>query len=270
LTEIEPKLFIGSGFAISCIGHMAILTLGLIFVGANPFDSAPVDPITVEIVSSHAVETGSGKPAAPAGATETAPPFEPVAPASRPQPTPPSTPQATPPPDPPTARQALAPTQAGPSRPTFIPWLPPPPDPPPPAQPHEPNPADMFAMPLTMPDGSLGGNFDAPATDKANIANDDIAAFRNHLKPSSTLPAAVNTTDDVRAVLRIYLNPDGTLAAPPQPIRIEGVSRGGGALYQSAVAALRKCQPYNMLPPDRYNEWKVFDLSFTPQNFGGG
>jgi len=48
------------------------------------------------------------------------------------------------------------------------------------------------------------------------------------------------------------------------------VSRGGGALYQSAVTALRKCQPYNMLPPDKYNEWKVFDLSFTPQNFGGG
>jgi len=33
---------------------------------------------------------------------------------------------------------------------------------------------------------------------------------------------------------------------------------------------VRKCQPYKMLPPDKYNEWKVFDLSFTPQNFGGG
>jgi len=128
----------------------------------------------------------------------------------------------------------------------------------------------MFAMPLTMPDGSLGGSFDAPAVDRANIANDDITAFHNHLKTCSTLPAGLNTTDDVRAVLRIYLKPDGTLAAPPQPIRIEGVSRGGGALYQSVVAALRKCQPYTMLPRDKYNEWKVFDLSFTPQNFGGG
>ena len=261
----------GSGFAISCIGHMAILAMGFIFAGANPFDSAPVEAITVDIVSPDEVETGSGKPGATAAdAPETALSFEPVAPASRPQPTASATPQATPPPDPPAARQALAPTQAGPSRPTFIPWLPPPPDPPPLAQPREPNPADMFAMPLTMPDGTLGGSFDAPAIDKANIASDDIAAFRNHLKTCSTLPAAVNTADDVRAVLRIYLNPDGTLAAPPQPIRIEGVSRGGGALYQSAVAALRKCQPYNMLPPDRYNEWKVFDLSFTPQNFGGG
>jgi hypothetical protein len=127
----------------------------------------------------------------------------------------------------------------------------------------------MFGMPLTMPDGRLGGSFDAPAIDKANITNDDLAAFHNHLKTCSRLPSGINTTDDVKAILRISLKPDGTLAAPPQPIRIEGVSRGGGALYQSVVAALRKCQPYTMLPPDKYNEWKVFDLSFTPQNFGG-
>jgi hypothetical protein len=24
------------------------------------------------------------------------------------------------------------------------------------------------------------------------------------------------------------------------------------------------------LPADRYGEWKVLDLSFTPQDFGGG
>jgi len=261
--KIEPKLFRGSGFAISCIGHMVILALGLIFAGVNPFDSAPVDAITVEIVSPNEFE-GIGK----SGAAATAPSFEPAAPASRAQPTPPSQPQATPPPEPRTTREAASASRAAAS--SFMPWLQPPPEPPPPAEPHEPNAADMFVLPLTMPDGSLGGNFDAPATDKANIANDDIAAFHNHLKTCSTLPAGVSTTDDVRAVLRIYLKPDGTLAAPPQPIRIEGVSRGGGALFQSAVAALRKCQPYNMLPPDKYNEWKVFDLSFTPQNFGGG
>jgi hypothetical protein len=261
--KIEPKLFRGLGFAISGIGHMAILALGLIFAGANPFDSAPVDAITVEIVSPNEVE-GIGKPAAAA----TEPSFETVAPASRAQPTPPLQPQATPPPDPPTRHQAADASHAAAS--SFMPWPQPPPETPPPAEPREPNAADMFALPLTMPDGSLGGSFDAPATDKASIPNDDIAAFHNHLKTCAALPAGVSATDDVRAVLRIYLKPDGTLAAPPQPIRIEGVSKGGGALYQSAVAALRKCQPYTMLPPDKYNEWKVFDLSFTPQNFGGG
>jgi len=265
MAQKQPQLFIGSGFVISCVGHMAILTLGLIFAGANPFDSAPTAAITVDIVSPDEVETSPGTAAAaPTGAPETAPSFEPPAPQPRPMPQ--SASQATPPSDSPATREASAPTQAVPSPPSSVPW----PQPPPPAEPHERSATDMFAMPLTMPDGRLGGSFDAPAIDKANIANDDMAAFHNRLKTCATLPAGVNTTDDIRAVLRIYLKPDGTLAAPPQPIRIEGVSRGGGALYQSVVAALRKCQPYNMLPPDRYNEWKVFDLSFTPQNFGGG
>jgi hypothetical protein len=38
---------------------------------------------------------------------------------------------------------------------------------------------------------------------------------------------------------------------------------------QSAVSALQACQPYAMLPADRYGEWKVLDLSFTPQDFAG-
>jgi hypothetical protein len=261
--KIEPKLFRGSGFAISCIGHMAILALGLIFAGVSPFDPAPVEAITVDIVSPNEV-AGIGEP----GAAATAPSFEPVAPTSRAQPPPPSQPQATPPPDPRPARQAADPSGAAAS--SLMPWLQPPPEPPPPAEPHEPSAADMFGLPLTMPDGSLGGSFDAPATDRANIANENIAAFHNHLKTCSRLPAGVNKTDNFKVVLRIRLGPDGTLATPPEPIWVEEQSRGGGALYQSAVAALRKCQPYNMLPPDKYSEWKVFDLSFTPQNFGGG
>ena len=40
------------------------------------------------------------------------------------------------------------------------------------------------------------------------------------------------------------------------------------ALMQGAIAALEACQPYTMLPADRYGEWKVLDLSFTPKDLG--
>jgi hypothetical protein len=292
--QIEPKLvFTRPGFAISCIGHVAMLTIGLMFAGANPFASAPADAITVEIVSPNEVETGLGEPeAAPAAAAADGSSFDPAASAQQPtasaqsqqQPPPTAQPQQQPPPTaqpqqqpPPTSaqpqrttRQALAPTQTLPT-PSSTPWFQPLPETAPPADDtHEFNPAEMFAMPLALPDGKLGGSFDAPAFDKASIPSGDIAAFHDRLKTCSRLPASVNVTDNVRAVLRIFLKPDGTLAAPPQPLRIEGVSRGGGDLYVSIVAALRKCQPYNMLPPDKYDEWKVFDLTFTPQSFGGG
>jgi hypothetical protein len=78
-----------------------------------------------------------------------------------------------------------------------------------------------------------------------------ITAFRDHLKTCSRLPDGVNVTDNAGVVLRAFLKPDGTLAARPQPIRIEGVVRQGGEYpYESIVAALRECQPYNLLPPN--------------------
>jgi hypothetical protein len=38
---------------------------------------------------------------------------------------------------------------------------------------------------------------------------------------------------------------------------------------QAAKQALEACQPYAMLPADKYDEWKVLDLDFTPQDFAG-
>ena len=59
---------------------------------------------------------------------------------------------------------------------------------------------------------------------------------------------------------------EGKLAT--DPILIEAsASAKGPALMQGAIAALVACQPYAMLPADRYREWKVLDLSFTPQDF---
>lgn len=109
-------------------------------------------------------------------------------------------------------------------------------------------------------------NFDAPATDAADIASTVIAAFRRHLKTCSKLPASLSGADDVKVKLRVLMTPDGRLAA--EPILIEAsASMKGPLLMQGAVRALQAWQPYAMLPVDRYGEWKVLDLSFTPQDF---
>jgi hypothetical protein len=112
------------------------------------------------------------------------------------------------------------------------------PDPPSPAEKPPPTVADMFAMPMVLPDGRLGGGFDAAASDK------------------------------VRIVLRVAFNSDGSLAGSPTLIEASASAKGP-LLMMSAMAALRACQPYTMLPPEKYAEWKVIDLSFTPQDFGG-
>ena len=59
-----------------------------------------------------------------------------------------------------------------------------------------------------------------------------------------------------------------TIRHAAEPILIEATaSAKGPLLMQSAISALQACQPYGMLPVDRYGEWKVLDLSFTPQDF---
>ena len=115
---------------------------------------------------------------------------------------------------------------------------------------------------------SADEGFDAPAAQNADVASSVISAFRRHLRTCSKLPATLARADAVSVKLRVLMTSQGTLAS--EPILIEAsVSTKGPLLMQSAISALRACQPYAMLPADRYGEWKVLDLSFTPQDFGG-
>jgi hypothetical protein len=64
------------------------------------------------------------------------------------------------------------------------------------------------------------------------------------------------------------MTPDGKLSG--NPVVLEGSGNLKGLdLRQSAADALQACQPYTMLPADKYGEWSVLDLTFTPQDFSG-
>ena len=93
-----------------------------------------------------------------------------------------------------------------------------------------------------------------------------VTAFRGRIKQCSKLPAALAPSDDLMIKLRILMTRDGRLAAEPM-VKEGSASVKAIDLKEGAVAALSACQPYTMLPPDRYNEWKVIDLTFTPRDF---
>lgn len=115
--------------------------------------------------------------------------------------------------------------------------------------------------------GKSEGGFEDKAT-TANLKSSVVADFRRHLKTCSKLPESVAPSDHIVVKLRVFMQHNGRLAADP-------VIGGGSAnikainLLQSAIAALKDCQPYTMLPADRYGEWKVLDLDFTPKDFPG-
>jgi hypothetical protein len=126
----------------------------------------------------------------------------------------------------------------------------------------------VLGLPLDLPQDKRNDTYDAPAIESADLASSPIAEFRRHIKTCSTLPKEVGPSDKVAIKLRVMMRPDGRLAADPQ--LIEGTASAKGALLmQNAISALQSCQPYAMLPAEKYNEWKVLDLSFTPQDFGG-
>jgi hypothetical protein len=125
-------------------------------------------------------------------------------------------------------------------------------------------PPELPAEPKDAPKDDGG---DAKDSISAKLPPEVVAELRRHLKSCSKLPAGVAPTDAVRIRLRAVMATDGTLAR--EPILIEAPpSAKGVAIVKSAMSALQACQPYKMLPSDKYAEWKVMDLSFTPGDFG--
>jgi hypothetical protein len=131
----------------------------------------------------------------------------------------------------------------------------------------------MLGLPgdLTAPSSSTdkpGDGNDATASTAADVESSLIAEFRRRLKTCSKLPASIAPSDNIMIKLRVMMASDGTLAADPIPIEASA-SEKGPLLMQGAISALQACQPYAMLPRDRYGEWKVIDLTFTPHDFIG-
>jgi hypothetical protein len=131
----------------------------------------------------------------------------------------------------------------------------------------------MLGLPQDLPQGlpqdRLGDGFDAPASTKAEVASNLVTEFRRHLKTCSMLPKSISPSDAIKIKLRVFMTPGGKLAT--EPVLIEAsASAKGPALMQSAISALQACQPYAMLPVDKYSEWRVLDLNFTPQDFASG
>jgi hypothetical protein len=260
---------IRSGIAASAIGHLSILTAVLIFTEVHPFGTVTAEPITVDIVSPD--EAAKKAEPIPTPKTEPSDSFD-LSSKSAPSSSPAHAAGATATPQPQKQAALSAPSVNRPQTQQANAQPQPPSTSPLPAyRPPEPDLSIKYHVLLGLPPDlpqAKSGDFDAPASKTADIASSLIAEFRRHLKTCSKLPGSIALSDKVKVTLRVLMTPEGKLAA--EPILIEAsASTKGPALMQGAITALQACQPYAMLPADRYGEWKVLDLSFTPQDFSG-
>jgi len=122
----------------------------------------------------------------------------------------------------------------------------------------------MLNLPMET-EASLGG---PPSESKSNLAREEIAEFKAQVSKCWVMPAGVPSTPGFDVLIRIALKPDGTLGSKPELVRAPA-SAAGPALVDSAKRALQKCQPYATLPADRYQDWKILELTFTAQGPAG-
>ena len=287
---MERWQFIGWGIAASALAHVLFAAVIFLSTDVHTYDQATPDPIAVDVVSDEPEKAPEPTPAPLPSPDLTLPkpaasPL-PQAPASQQQATPPAqpSPQTTPretakpqaqPATQPKQQQALPPQQAQPQ------FQQPAPSASPLQQgmhgyiPAQPDLTVQYGVMLGLPDAlpPLAASADKHEDDKqagamatSNLSTDLVTAFRTHLRSCSRLPGSISRGDNVMVRLRVVMSPDGRLATEPDLIEVKSPIKGVD-LKQSAVNALMACQPYAMLPPDRYREWRVLELSFTPQDF---
>jgi hypothetical protein len=277
---IATKRFNRRGLAISAFVHVGILAVVLVFARAAPHEAMPPDAMQVEIVSPKEIPRYSGTPSAlrmsgteqtAQAQAQTAQNEQPPAVPTPPQPNNQHQAQHDAPPKPQQSQGALPQAkepQLPPADAARVATAQPAPDPPAPASEETPDMPDTAARAafLALAGGRLGGGFAAPPIDSPLVGYDFTMPFRELVSTCATLPPGINRSERISIGVRVFLNRDGTLAAAPQLLD-SNPSADQQALMQNFTSGLQKCQPYTMLPPDRYKQWNTIDLVVYPRNY---
>jgi hypothetical protein len=275
------KRYIRPGTVVSVVFHLGVLIAALLSVSPDAFRAPPPDAMLVEVVMpeesprfegwpSNLHSSGSGKQPSADGKG-------PVTQAPPPNPRPQSEQQAQQRPIPPhEAEDATAPRLPAPEamqadlvhtektdpekqnksserQPTVSPPTEP--------RPEQPNIAEEVRQYVAL-GGPLGGGFAAPPVGTNILGDDWTAPFRERVGMCSKLEG-VEPTDKVSIQIRISFNRDGTLTSPPH-LLVPAPSTKQKALMESAVEALQRCQPFTMLPLEKYKQWKTMVVYVTP------
>ncbi len=276
---IATKRFNRNGLIISALCHVGIVAVVLLFARAASQQAVPPDAMQVQIVMPKEIPRYSGTPSTlrTSGTEQTAQSQALTAKSAQP-------PTVTPPPQPKDQHQAQRNAPPKPQEPQTAPpqakELPlpaadtaqvamaqPAPDPPAPAAEATPDTPDAAAKAafLALAGGRLGGGFAAPPIDSPLVGYDFTEPFRELVSSCGALPPGVGPGEKISITVRVFLNRDGTLADGPQLLE-SNPSAEQHALMQTFVSGLQKCQPYTMLPQDRYSQWKTLDLVVHPHN----
>jgi colicin import membrane protein len=288
------------GIVISCLGHVGVLAWGLVTFAAKPMQAPPAEALPIDFISAsqfsqmtaglkNAPLTGTPKPLADkvaepkpvkqdapkaadkpeittAAAAEKSPPL--------PEPKPPEKSEKKPEPKVDQIAEQLKKEEAKkPPKPEEKPA------PKKPVQQAHKFDADQVAALLDRRDprrqmAAADALNNAPtlgtsAGNAATLSQSEIDALRAKLISLWNPPAGITKPEDYIIRVRIRLGKDGRLTSPPIVL-----TSGQGTLFDatrdSAVRAIFRGQPYDMLSPATYDVWKDMEINFDPRDLMRG
>jgi len=103
----------------------------------------------------------------------------------------------------------------------------------------------------------------------AKLSQSELDAMRARLMQLWNPPAGVQNPEELIVRVRIQLSRDGKLSGPPMVL-----TSGRGVMFESArdsaIRALFRGQPFNMLSPSTYDLWKEIEITFDPRDMFRG
>lgn len=290
-----------TGLTISAMGHAALLLWGVVSFSARPYEATPTDSLPVDIISAtefsqltagakNAPQVETPKPVVEKIAERT-PVKDPAAKvAEKPEITPTAEPAAAPPqaktepkpaprekaePDPVADQIADQLKKIEPKKveqPQQQVKIPAPPQKPAKPQPKfDPNKVAALLDKRDPRRQAAGGEtlnsqvaLGSPTGNAQSLSQNEIDALRAQIQACWNPPVGLAEAKDLTVLVRLMLNPDGTLSG--EPVLLNRVSN---PLFQvaaeSAVRAIQRCQPYK-LPIAKYAVWKDVEIVFDPRD----
>lgn len=140
--------------------------------------------------------------------------------------------------------------------------------------------ADQFAAllnKLTAPAATTSNAKPADRTVKGigqmnAMTMDLVDALRDQISQCWNAPVGAPHAEQLVVTIEVFLNPDGSVAQPPQ-LTSDSASAAPGnpfmrAAGDAAMRAIYVCAPYK-LPADRYSIWRDITVTFDPRKMVG-
>lgn len=140
--------------------------------------------------------------------------------------------------------------------------------------------ADRIAALLDKSPDERGGQVEAPQQGETaslgssrgpgdRLTISEIDALRQQIERCWNPPVGVLEADGLVVRINMELGPDGFVIGTPRVMN-SNLDTNFQIAAEAAIRAVSQCQPYTMLPTEKYDVWKNMILNFDPREMVGG